>query len=88
MNLHELLANEELRQAEFPVAQNRIFLGHAGVCPLPRRVAQAIQACAAEAMLGDQEAFVIGNDRIGIWSSPALNLVYAAPDHHRPMVTK
>jgi selenocysteine lyase/cysteine desulfurase len=59
MNLNELLANEELRQAEFPVAQNRIFLGHAGVCPLPRRVAQAIQACAAEAMLGDQEAFVM-----------------------------
>ncbi len=39
----------------------------------------------ATPMQPNQEAFVIGNDRIGIWASPALELVYAAPDHHRPL---
>lgn len=28
----------------------------------------------------DQRAFVIGNDSVGIWSSPALELVFEAPD--------
>jgi selenocysteine lyase/cysteine desulfurase len=59
MNLTEILANEELRRQEFPVAKNRIFLAHAGVCPLPRRVAQAMNDCVNEATLGDQEAFVM-----------------------------
>jgi selenocysteine lyase/cysteine desulfurase len=59
MTLSEILANEELRQHEFPVAKNKIFLGHAGVCPLPRRVAQAMIDCVNEGTLGDQEAFVM-----------------------------
>jgi selenocysteine lyase/cysteine desulfurase len=59
MTLSEILSNEELRQHEFPVAKNKIFLGHAGVCPLPRRVAQAMKDCASEGTLGDQEAFVM-----------------------------
>ena len=59
MTLHEILSNEELRQHEFPVTKNKIFLAHAGVCPLPRRVAQAMNDCANEATLGDQEEFVL-----------------------------
>ncbi len=59
MTLTEILANEELRQHEFPVAKNKIFLGHAGVCPLPRRVAQAMIDCATGGTLGDQETFVM-----------------------------
>ena len=59
MTLTELLANEELRRNEFPVARDKIFLAHAGVCPLPRRVAAAICECAQAATLGDQEAFVV-----------------------------
>jgi cysteine desulfurase / selenocysteine lyase len=59
MTLAEILSNEELRQHEFPVCKNKIFLAHAGVCPLPRRVAQAMNDCAKEATLGDQEAFVL-----------------------------
>ena len=59
MTLSEILANEELRQHEFPVAKNKIFLAHAGVCPLPRRVAQAMSDCATGGTLGDQEAFVM-----------------------------
>src|ERR1039457_2351271 len=59
MTLTELLANEESRRNEFPVARDKIFLAHAGVCPLPRRVAAAIAECAQGSTLGDQEAFVI-----------------------------
>jgi len=59
MTLTELLANEELRQREFPVARDKIFLAHAGVCPLPYRVAKAISECAKRGTLGDQEAFVL-----------------------------
>src|ERR1051325_654995 len=58
MTLNDILTNEELRRREFPVAQSKIFLGHAGVCPLPRRVAEAISDYAREATTGDQEKFV------------------------------
>src|ERR1035437_4015615 len=57
MTLAEILANEELRQREFPVARNKIFLAHAGVCPLPQRVAQAIADYARQSATGDQEKF-------------------------------
>jgi cysteine desulfurase / selenocysteine lyase len=59
MNLAEILSNEELRRHEFPVTRDKIFLGHAAVCPLPRRVADAISECARQGSLGDQEAFVL-----------------------------
>ena len=59
MTLTEILANEELRRHEFPVTREKIFLAHGGVCPLPRRVAQAISDCATQGTLGDQEAFVM-----------------------------
>jgi cysteine desulfurase / selenocysteine lyase len=58
MTVSEILSNEELRQHEFPVTRDKVFLGHAGVCPLPRRVSEAISAYAQEASTGDQERFV------------------------------
>jgi selenocysteine lyase/cysteine desulfurase len=59
VTLTEILNDEELRRREFPVAREKIFLGHAGVCPLPRRVADAIAECARKGTLGDQEAFML-----------------------------
>lgn len=59
MNLPDLLANEELRRHEFPVVCDRIFLAHAGVCPLPRRVAAAIGDYATKASADDQERFLL-----------------------------
>ena len=56
MTVAELLQNEELRRHEFPVAKEHIYLGHAGVCPLPRRVAEAVQRYSTECTLADQEA--------------------------------
>ena len=58
MTLTDLLADEELRQHEFPVSRDGIFLAHAGVCPLPRRVVTAISDYAREASAGDQEKVV------------------------------
>jgi len=58
MTLAEVLSNEELRNHEFPVTREKIFLAHAGVCALPGRVARAITEYTREAALGDQEKFV------------------------------
>jgi selenocysteine lyase/cysteine desulfurase len=55
MNLTEILSDESLRQHEFPVARERAFLAHAGVCPLPRRVAAAMAAYVQTGATGDQE---------------------------------
>ncbi|MFQ3578230.1 MAG: aminotransferase class V-fold PLP-dependent enzyme [Verrucomicrobiia bacterium] len=40
--LDELVADEARRRKEFPVAGEKIFLGHAGVTVLPRVVAEAV----------------------------------------------
>jgi selenocysteine lyase/cysteine desulfurase len=58
MTLSEILSNEPLRQREFPVARDKIFLAHAGVCPLPRRVADAVRDYAALCTQGDQETLL------------------------------
>src|SRR5262249_33279544 len=58
MTLSELLSNEELRQREFPVTREMIFLAHGGDCPLPRRVAEAIAEYAMQCASADQEKVV------------------------------
>ena len=78
MTLTEILANEELRRNEFPVVRDRIFLAHAGVCPLPRRVAGAMAECAQQGTLGDQEAFVI--HRLGDARKLGAQLLNCQPD--------
>jgi len=55
MTIQEIQSNEELRQHEFPVTRKTIFLGHAGVCPLPRRVADAMNRFNDHCTVGDQE---------------------------------
>ena len=55
MTISEILSNEELRRHEFPVTRNKIFLSHAAVCPLPRRVYQAVEKYSRECTEGDQE---------------------------------
>src|SRR5437868_6967696 len=58
MTLSELLANEELRQREFPVTREQIFLAHAGDCPFPRRVAEAVADYALQSSTSDQEKVI------------------------------
>jgi cysteine desulfurase/selenocysteine lyase len=59
MTIAEILSDENLRHKEFPVSREKIFLAHAGVCPLPRRVADAMADCATKSTLGDQEEFML-----------------------------
>lgn len=56
MTLAEICSNEELRRSEFPVVRDSVFLAHAGVAPLPERVAQAVRTYALQCTLGDQES--------------------------------
>jgi selenocysteine lyase/cysteine desulfurase len=42
MNLAAIQANSDLRMREFPVTRTRLYLAHAAVCPLPARVAGAM----------------------------------------------
>lgn len=58
MQLEQLMSDEALRLKEFPVAKEKIYLAHAGDCPLPRRVSEALTNYALEATRGDQEAVV------------------------------
>lgn len=58
MTLNEVLSDEALRRREFPVAAEKVFLAHAGVCPLPRRVAESVADYARRATAGDQESMI------------------------------
>ena len=78
MTLTEIHSNEELRRREFPVAREKVFLAHAGVCPLPRRVADAISECARQGTLGDQEAFML--HRLDDARKLAAQLINCQPD--------
>ncbi len=53
--LSSLLSDESIRLAEFPVAREQIFMAHAGVTILPRRVARAMQEYIERACLRHQE---------------------------------
>lgn len=55
MTLAEVLGNEQFRRHEFPVVRDHIFLAHGAVCPLPRRVAEAVKRYTDSCTLGDQE---------------------------------
>src|SRR6266404_1262611 len=55
MQIADVLSNEELRRHEFPVTRDKIFLAHAGVCSLPRRVFEAVQNYARDCTSADQE---------------------------------
>jgi cysteine desulfurase / selenocysteine lyase len=79
MTLTEILASEEIRLREFPVAREKIFLAHAGVCALPRRVAQAVADCAARGTTGDQESLVFP-DRLNHARKLASQLLNCQPD--------
>lgn len=78
MNIAELHANEALRNTEFPVTKEKIFLAHAAVCPLPRRVSEAMQQQAKQATLDEQEQ-AFGHADIKETRTIAAQLVGADP---------
>jgi len=79
MNLTKIQEDENLRQQEFPVTRQRIYLAHAGVCPLPRRVADAVAQAAVAGTSDDQEA-AFRNGFFDSTRAAAANLLGAQPD--------
>jgi len=55
MNLPELQNDPALRQREFPVCAEKVYLAHAGVAPVPSCVTRAVAKVAESAALDDQE---------------------------------
>jgi selenocysteine lyase/cysteine desulfurase len=78
-SIPELHADEELRRREFPVAARSAFLAHAGVCPVPRRVAEACAGFAAACAAADQEA-AIPPGLVGATRRLAAGLIGARED--------
>jgi cysteine desulfurase / selenocysteine lyase len=79
MTLTEILADETLRQREFPVTRDWIFLAHGGDSPLPRRVAEGIAKYALQAASGDQEQYVYPAI-LGDIRQVAAELLHCQPD--------
>jgi cysteine desulfurase/selenocysteine lyase len=79
MTIAEILSNEELRRHQFPVAGQKVFLAHAAVCPLPRRVSEAMRDLAARATLDDQEE-TIPAGQIRRARELAARLLHAQPE--------
>jgi selenocysteine lyase/cysteine desulfurase len=79
MDIDQLLTDETLRQHEFPVARETVFLAHAAVCPLPRRVAEAIAGYAIACRRGDQED-LLPDGEVRQVRDLAARLVQARPE--------
>lgn len=74
-----LVEEEARRQAEFPVCARRIFLAHAGVSPLPRCVAAAMQQY-LESATGDNQEIVLPATLVADTRQLAARLLDAHPD--------
>ena len=79
MTIAEILSNEDLRRHEFPVTGQKAFLAHAAVCPLPRRVSEAMRDHAARATLDDQEE-TIPAGQIRRTRELAARMLHAQPE--------
>ena len=55
MKIDSIINDESLRREMFPVAAERIFMGHAGVCPLPAVARDAMNTFCALGSTGAQE---------------------------------
>jgi cysteine desulfurase / selenocysteine lyase len=79
MTVAEILGDEGLRRAEFPVVRDKVFLAHAAVSPLPRRVAEAVTQYTDLCTRGDQEV-VLPADEIQWTRQLAARMLGAQPD--------
>ncbi|HVM59798.1 MAG TPA: aminotransferase class V-fold PLP-dependent enzyme [Verrucomicrobiae bacterium] len=76
LSISDLMRDEALRRREFPVCENKVFLAHAGVSPLPRRVAEAMQTY-AEAASRDNQEDVLSDEVVGDTRALAARLIHA-----------
>ena len=72
--------------AGVPGAREKVFLAHAGDCPLPRRVAEAVSQYALHCATGDQEQFVYPTSwsedaswRPGCWAARPDEVAFVGP---------
>lgn len=79
MTLKEILSDPVLREREFPVTREKIFLAHAGDCPLTHRVVAAVNDYAWQAAANDQEG-VIFPAVIEAGRKLASGLLHCQPD--------
>jgi selenocysteine lyase/cysteine desulfurase len=79
MDISTVLANESLRQQEFPVTKEKAFLAHAAVCALPHRVAEAMRDYTARCTQGDQEE-VVPEGMLAETRSLAAQMINAKPE--------
>lgn len=76
LSISSLLRDESLRRREFPVCEDKVFLAHAGVSPLPRRVAEAMTQYVAAAARDNQEN-AVSDEVIGETRALAARLIEA-----------
>ena len=76
LDISSLLRDESLRRREFPVCEEKVFLAHAGVSPLPGRVAEAMTQYVAAAARDNQENVVL-EEVIGETRALAARLIEA-----------
>jgi len=76
LTIQNLYSDEQLRRREFPVVYSKIFLAHAAVSPLPKRVADSIIEYVSRAQISDQET-EFGNNRIKTIRELAAELINA-----------
>jgi cysteine desulfurase / selenocysteine lyase len=75
----ELLRDETVRRREFPVCEGKVFLAHAGVCPLPRRVADAMKEY-VEVSAHDQQENARSDEVVSETRILAARLIEAGED--------
>ncbi|MGO9243785.1 MAG: aminotransferase class V-fold PLP-dependent enzyme [Verrucomicrobiia bacterium] len=79
LTISDLLRDEARRRREFPVCEDKVFLAHAGVSPLPRRVAEAMKEY-VEAASRDNQENVVSDEVIGKTRALAAGLINARPE--------
>lgn len=55
LTISEIQSNEVMRHEEFPASKSGVYLAHAGVCPLPKRVVESVKDYASACLNTDQE---------------------------------
>jgi selenocysteine lyase/cysteine desulfurase len=79
LTISDLLRDEARRRREFPVCESKIFLAHAGVSPLPRRVAEAMKEYMDAASRDNQEN-VLSDEVISETRALAAGVINARPE--------
>jgi len=78
-SISALVQDEPLRRHEFPVCEDKVFLAHAGVSPLPRRVVEAMKQYLDGAARDNQEN-VATDEVVTETRALAAKLIEATPE--------